>query len=534
MTRKRISIGRLRADVEEGADDLVAGRLVALSPATLTLEDVSDRRSFGFTSQSIDRSRLRVGDILEVQLVYKDRAWRVSELRVLTPCLLEGSVYRAWLKRWLAQGDRKRRCLNLRERLFAAVRRHFKGQDFLEMQTPTLVPCGGMEPNLQAFATSWKGPDAGFVQEFHLPTSPEFQLKKLLALGYEKIFELARSYRNGEISPTHQPEFTMLEWYRAYDSYETIMNDVEELVSGLAVREFGEARLVYKDVPIDLTPPWHRVSVRELFLERLGLDLDTLTDAKSLARAAKLAGYGYVREEESFDDCYFRLFLTEIEQGLGWDKPVILYDYPIEMAALARRKPQAPRYAERFEVYMAGIELANAFGELTNAPEQARRFDVFTLESEAARGFHYEPDREFLEALQFGLPPTGGIALGLDRLIMLFANETAIDAVLALPHKAPVKSEEDALWEEHEQKASDPALPLIAASDAGSSGKPQGAAMPLIELTAEAVHDDADIPEAAFDDEAIASALAQGKGPEPLPSLAELLGELPEDTEHAL
>ena len=500
MSTKRIAISGLGADVEEGQEARIAGRLVALSPATLTLEDASDRRSFGFATQSLDRSRLRLGDILEVPLVYKDRAWRVAELRVLTACLLEGAAQRDWLKRWLAQGDRKRRALGLRERLLSAVRLHFKSQGFLAVETPTLVPCGGMEPTLHAFGTTWKGPDGRFEREFHLPTSPEFHLKKLLALGYEKIYELARSYRNGELSPNHQPEFTMLEWYRAYDGYETIMDDVEELVSGLALREFGAPRLVYKDVPIDLAPPWQRISVRDLFFERLGLDLDLLTDARSFARAAKLAGYGYVREEESFDDSFFRLFLTEIETGLGWDKPVILYDYPIEMAALARRKPQAPRYAERFEVYLAGLELANAFGELTNAPEQARRFDVFTLESEAARGFHYEPDDEFLEALRFGLPPSGGIALGVDRLVMLFANETTLDAVLALPHQAPLVSDEDVLWKEHEAEAAQPAAPEAPALDT--------------------------IPMALPDDE-------PSDGPTPL-SIADLFGNLPEDSENAL
>lgn len=434
MKPSRLAIHQLAAEATDDQEAVVAGRVVALSPATLALEDMTDRRSFSFLDAALNKTRLRVGDVAELTLRFTRGGWRVSEVTVLVPCTLDGAEKQAWMKRWLRQGDRLRRNLELRSRLFAHTRAFFASRNFLEVQTPTLVPCPGMEPNLEGFATTWHSAEGAFARDFFLPTSPEFHLKKMLALGYERLFEFSRSFRNEPASPNHQPEFTMLEWYRAYSGYEAIMDDLEQWVAMLAELEFGAPRLVRGERTIDLTPPWVRISVRDLFLERFGIDLDLITDARGLIHAARSRGYAYVQDGESFDDTFFRLFLTEIEPTLGYPRPVILYDYPIEMAALARRKPGAPRYAERFEVYLNGLELGNAFGELNQATEQARRFEQFAEESQAARGFHYEPDREFLDALRFGMPPAGGIAVGFDRLVMLFAGEPTLENVIAFPH----------------------------------------------------------------------------------------------------
>ncbi|RJO72760.1 MAG: EF-P lysine aminoacylase GenX [Myxococcales bacterium] len=341
----------------------------------------------------------------------------------------------------MRHGDQIRKNLVLRDRLVRAVRKFFQEEGFIETATPTLVPCPGMEPHLVGFKTVWTGPDGAWRRPFYLPTSPEFHLKKMLALGYERIFEIARTFRDNEYSAHHQPEFTMLEWYRAYAGYERIMEDVERLVAFAAKEVLGQTTLPYRAHQVRLDPPWKRISVRELFVESFGIDLAEVVKPGDLARLAQARGYSYIRSDESFDDVFFKLFLTEVELKLGWDQPVILYDYPIEMAALARRKSSAPRFAERFEVYLCGVELANAFGELTNAGEQARRFQQFAEEARKTRGFAYEPDEEFLDALRFGIPPSAGIALGLDRLAMLLANETALDAVLAFPHVTLVEEE---------------------------------------------------------------------------------------------
>ncbi len=440
---ERIPIASIRDLEEEGATCVVAGRLVQLSPATLTLEDQTDRRTFGFPNNNPDLTRVRLGDILEVTLMLRQKAWRVMSHRVLTPCMLDQEKMRQWMARWMETGNRKRRNLVLRDAVMRSMRDYFLSDNFLEVATPTLVACPGMEPNLTGFSSQWVGPFGGWEQNYYLPTSPEFHMKKLLVLGYERIFEFARCFRNREFSAHHQPEFTMLEWYRAYSDYETIMTDTEQLVSKAAQDALGTMTIQYQGRTIDLTPPWPRVSVRDLFLQRLKIDLSETRNAPALARAAIERGFSYVSPNETFEVVFFKLFLTEIEERLGWDRPVILRDYPMEMSALARRKPKDQRYCERFEVYIAGIELANAFGELTNAPEQKRRFMDDMAESDKERGFHYEPDEEFLEALSFGMPPSAGIALGVDRVAMLLANETSLFPVTAFPHRSPVGQKEE-------------------------------------------------------------------------------------------
>jgi lysyl-tRNA synthetase class 2 len=416
----------------------VQGRLVQRSPATLTLEDESDRRTFGYPNENPELSRVRVGDILALELSWKEGAWRVVSADVLVPCMMENSTHRDWIQRWSLHAGKRRRNLTLRARLINSLRQYFMRHDFLEVETPTLVACPGMEPTLQGFSTIWQGPDKKWLRKAYLPTSPEFHMKKLLVLGYERIFEFCRCFRNGEISELHQPEFTMLEWYRAYSDYTAIMDDMESMVCRAAQELLGKDKLVCKGREIDLSPPWARISVRDLFLEKLRIDLQQIESARQFAIAAQEQGFTYIEMADSFDDIFFKLFLNEIETKLGWGKPVILMDYPMEMAALSRRKPGNPRFCERFEVYIAGIELANAFGELNNAAEQAKRFEEFKLESDSYKGFHYDQDEEFLDALRFGMPPSAGIAVGVDRLAMLFAGETSIDAVTAFPHCAPL------------------------------------------------------------------------------------------------
>lgn len=440
-TTQRIRMSGLGALEEEGTSATVAGRLMQVSPATITLEDESDRRTFGFDNKNPDLTSVRLGDVVMVKLMFHNNAWRVKLTKVLVPCRLEGQAKSRWMQRWMTHGNKKRRNLILRDKVFQAVREFFRLDGFLEVQTPSLVACPGMEPNLTGFQTEWEGPDNAWKRKYHFPTSPEFHLKKMLALGYETIFELAKSYRNREYSSHHQPEFTMLEWYRAYEGYKKIMEDVEALVFFVAHETTGKRLLEYRGRTIDLTPPWKRISIRELFLNSFKIDLDLIKDPSDLARLAQANGFSYIKGNESFEECYFKLFLTEVELKLGWEKPVILYDYPAEMAALARLKPGLPRYAERFEVYLCGVELANAFGELNNVGEQTRRFDIFQRESRMERGFAYETDEDFTDALSFGMPPAAGIALGLDRLVMLLADETSLDAVLAFPHQSPVEEE---------------------------------------------------------------------------------------------
>lgn len=441
MIEDRIQIKDLAKREGEGVACVVTGRLIQHSLATLTLEDETDRRTFGYPNENPNLSKVRLGDILWIKMRFENNAWRVIDLLVLVPCTLTGDALERWLKRWQNQSNIKRKNIHLRAGLMQSIRGYFTRHDFMEASTPTLVDCPGMEPNLKGFDTEWRGPDGAYRQQLFLPTSPEFNLKKMLVLGYERVFEFARCFRNGELSDLHQPEFTMLEWYRAYSGYERIMEDVEDMICRSAIELFGTSSIFYEGCTIELNPPWERISVKDLFERKLKIDLDEVREPVDFAASANRAGYNYVKGSESFDDIFFKLFLTEIESKLGWEKPVILYDYPIEMAALSRKKPGSPRYCERFEVYIAGIELANAFGELNNANEQCKRFVEFMRLSDEERGYHYQPDEEFINALKFGMPPSAGIALGFDRLSMIFANAPSLEEVCSFPHRSPLDRE---------------------------------------------------------------------------------------------
>jgi len=263
-------------------------------------------------------------------------------------------------------------------------------------------------------------------------------MKKLLVAGLPRIYQICKSFRNGEeISRGHNPEFTILEWYRADADYRAIMVDCEELFlsiwrdlhPGSAVTD---AAISVGGQRVSLTPPWERLTVRDAFPRYAGTDLDTI-DTEAEMRA-HLAAKGYrVTAETTWEQGYHQIFLNEIEPHLGLAVPTILSDYPASMAALARRKPDDPRYAERFELYIAGIELGNAFSELTDADEQLTRLRDERAERAALGKTLYDVDMDFIDALRFGMPPSGGIAVGVDRVVMLFAGVASIQETLWFP-----------------------------------------------------------------------------------------------------
>jgi lysyl-tRNA synthetase class 2 len=333
----------------------------------------------------------------------------------------------------------------LRERLACRgwikerVRGFFLEQGFTEAETPCLVAHPGMEPNLALFETELRDP-ARAAASGYLITSPEYALKKLLAAGYSKLFELSRCFRNEEpLGGSHNPEFTMLEWYRTEADYTQLMADTEQLVSGLAQGLFGRTVIDWHNGQLDLATPWPRVSVAEAFQRYVQFDLvRALDDREYFESMAAVKGVA-AAPDDTFSDLFFRLFIRYIEPRLGepgstgapW-RPVILYDYPAEMAALARLKPSDQRWAERFEVYTGGLELANAFSELTDAAEQRRRLEAEQAERRAAGKPTPPIDEDFLEAVA-AMPDSAGIALGFDRLVMLLTNTRDIREVLFFP-----------------------------------------------------------------------------------------------------
>ncbi len=331
----------------------------------------------------------------------------------------------------------RRANLELRSRVVNATRAFFAARDFAEVETPCLQVSPGLEPHLKAFATAFSDPFGGPDQPLYLHTSPEFTMKKLLVAGLPRLYQLAKVFRNAERSPTHHPEFTMLEWYRVGASIFDLMADTETLVQACA-HAAGVEWLRRGGHRCDPFAPWRLLSVAEAFTEYAGIDiLATAPDSWSPDRsvlAAEATRIGLsVSPSDSWEDIFFKVMLDRIEPHLGFDRPVILHSYPVSMAALSRPSPTDPRVAERFEAYALGVELCNAFGELTDPAEQRRRFTADMDLKQALYGERYPLDEDFLAALELGMPDSAGIALGFDRLVMLLAGAEHLDDVLWAP-----------------------------------------------------------------------------------------------------
>lgn len=314
--------------------------------------------------------------------------------------------------------------LQTRARLQAAMRQWFAGEDFLEVETPILQAAPGAEVHLTGFATEWELPD-GESRERWLHSSPEFAMKKLLAGGLPRIFQFARVFRNAEGSALHHPEFTMLEWYRSAVGYEAIMADCAALLATLGVDQ-----LQWNGHVCDPRAEPERLTVADAFVRHAGVDLfATMGNAEALSGASGVA----MHAGDTWEDVFFRIMFEKIERRLGMGRPTILCEYPISMAALARAKPGDPRVAERFELYVCGVELANAFGELTDPRIQRERLEADMDLKDRLYGVRWPVDEDFLAALDHGLPDCSGIALGFDRLVMLASGAGRIEDVLWLP-----------------------------------------------------------------------------------------------------
>jgi lysyl-tRNA synthetase class 2 len=336
---------------------------------------------------------------------------------------------------WLPGAHAARRpYLRARGRIAAALRAWFAGRDFVEVETPALQVSPGNETHLHAFATELIRP-GGERRPLYLRTSPEFACKKLLAAGEPRIVEFARVFRNRERGALHHPEFTMLEWYRANEPYETLMDDCAALMAE-AARAAGATRFCFRDKTVDPFAAPERVTVAEAFTRHAGVDLLATVvggqgDRDKLAQAAATADVA-TAADDTWGDIFSRILAERVEPKLGTGRATLLYEYPLPLAALARAKPGSDQVAERFELYACGVELANAFGELTDVGEQRARFAAAMDEKSRIHGERYPLDEDFLEALA-AMPPASGIALGLDRLVMLATGAPRIEQVLWAP-----------------------------------------------------------------------------------------------------
>lgn len=300
-------------------------------------------------------------------------------------------------------GDGHLACLRLRAAAAAAVRRVFAARGYLEVETPVRVSPPALEDHIDAIPADAR---------HHLRTSPEFALKRLVAAGATRVMELGPCFRAGERGARHLPEFTLLEWLRADADYLDLIVEMESLLVTVAADPAVQAVQAERPpvrVPVDWTPPWRRLTVREAFRAHAGWDPFSDWDA----------------------DRFDLDLVTRVEPALAGPRPVILIDYPPPAAALARLRPGPPPVAERWELYAGGLELANAYGELTDAVEQRRRFEACAAGRRARGQAVYPLDEAFLAALARGLPPCAGVALGFDRLVMLLAGADRIEAVRA-------------------------------------------------------------------------------------------------------
>jgi lysyl-tRNA synthetase class 2 len=296
------------------------------------------------------------------------------------------------------QKKSRKEYLILRAQVLQATRRFFMNNDYIEIETPIRIPAPAPEAHIDAVASG----------DWFLQTSPELCMKRLLAAGFPRIFQICKCFRHGERGRLHLPEMTMLEWYRIDSNYEDIMDECEALIAAVARKIGSEDILTYQGKEIELTRPWPRISVSDAFKKFGPIPVE-----KAL-------------EQDRFDD----IMVTEIEPNLGHIQPVFLYDYPASRGALARLKPEDSRYAERFELYIGGLEICNAFSELADPVEQRERFErEQNHRRESGKTVYAMPDK-FLRALE-DLPEAGGNALGMDRLVMLFADAKQIDEVVA-------------------------------------------------------------------------------------------------------
>ena len=337
---------------------------------------------------------------------------------------------------WEPQVHADRRPLLLaRNRIQTSLRRHFHDEDFVEVDPAALQVSPGNETHLHAFTTEALTID-GRPSPLYLHTSPEFACKKLLTAGERRIFSFAHVYRNRERGPLHHPEFTMLEWYRVGEDYRQLMKDCGDLLA-LAAEAAGTTRLTYRGTSIDPFAEIERITVAEAFLRFAGIDLlasitaDGRTDREGLAAGLTQAGIRHAHDD-TWSDLFSRVLVEKIEPKLGMERATILCEYPVAEAALARPSANDPRVAERFELYACGVELANAFGELTDAGEQRRRFEHEMAEKTRIYGETYPIDEDFLRALG-GMPEASGAALGFDRLVMLATGAGRIDDVMWAP-----------------------------------------------------------------------------------------------------
>ncbi len=325
--------------------------------------------------------------------------------------------------------EKSRQNLKIRFKTVSEIRKFLAEKDFIEVETPLLHPIAS-GATAKPFVTHHNA----LSMDLYLRVAPELYLKRLIVGGFEKVYEIGRSFRNEGISPRHNPEFTMLELYQAYVDFSSIMELTEELVAQAAIGTLGSPIITYQGMTIDLTPPWRRVTMEEAISEAIGFEVRMDMGREKLATLVKERN-GNAADSYGEGKLLLELFELVAEEGLI--QPTFVYDHPVEISPLARDHRTRPKFVERFEAFIAGRELANAFSELADPDEQRRRFEDQVKAKEAGDEEAMGLDQDYIRALEYGMPPTGGLGIGIDRLAMLLCDEAQIREVVAFPALRP-------------------------------------------------------------------------------------------------
>ncbi len=313
-----------------------------------------------------------------------------------------------------------------RARIIAALRRFLNGHGFLEVETPILQPLYG-GATARPFTTYHRQ----LHQQLYLRIADELYLKRLIVGGYERVYEIGKDFRNEGVDRQHNPEFTALEFYMAYADYNDVMELAEEMIAYVAEEVLGTTVITYQGNRIELTPPWSRIPLRQAILDETGIDYQAYPDAKSLYEAIRAIG-GNPDPNATRAKLIDPVLINLVEPKLI--QPTFLIDYPVETSPLAKRKPGHPDTVERFEGFIGGMEICNAFTELNDPLDQRERFLAQSRASKAGDEEAHPLDEDFLRALSYGMPPTGGFGMGVDRLVMLLTDQPNLREVILFPH----------------------------------------------------------------------------------------------------
>jgi len=436
---------------DSGPQVTVAGRLVLLRPmgkATFGhVEDGSGRiqiylkvDSIGSERYELFRETVDLGDFLQITgYLFQTRTGEITihveDYTILAKALMPPpekwhglrDVETRYRQRYLdlMANTNVRRIFLVRSKVVSAMRRFLDARGFIEVETPVLQPIYGGAA-ARPFITHHNALD----QDFYLRIATELYLKRLIVAGIEKVYEIGKDFRNEGIDTTHNPEFTMMESYEAYADYTDVMAMVEEMIPTIAQEAIGDTRLTYGDHTIDLTPPWRRVSLRQAILEHTGLDIEDFPTQDQLSTHVQMMGLK-VAPKASWGKLVDEIFSTLVQPKLI--QPTFIIDYPVELSPFAKKKPEDPRYVERFEAFIAGLETGNAFSELNDPLDQLERFQEQARQRAAGDEEAHPMDEDFIVALMHGMPPTGGLGIGIDRLVMLLTNQESIREVILFP-----------------------------------------------------------------------------------------------------